>query len=136
MFLCVHMQVVIIYGLTVETEDRAWFTRFCRMRVTRFLGQVSMAVYLLHLTVKDYSYLVHKSLSGITANLSLSTVCDKNETLYSIPEHECHDLLLYYFPPAWTIPVNTILTIIVAAFATKIIEDPCRKWLKAKSSKF
>ena len=26
-FFCVHMQVVVIYGLTVESKNMAWFTR-------------------------------------------------------------------------------------------------------------
>ena len=131
-FFCVHMQVVVIYGMTVETEDMAWFTRLCRMRVTRFLGQVSMAVYLLHLTVKDYSHMLHRSLTGMEANISLRSGCDENKTLYSIPDHDCYQLLLYYVPQAWTIPINTVLTIIVAALATILIEEPLRKLLKAK----
>ena len=131
-FFCVHMQVVVIYGMTVETEDMAWFTRLCRMRVTRFLGQVSMAVYLLHLTVKDYSHMLHRSLTGMEVNISLKSVCDENKTLYSIPDHDCYQLLLYYVPQAWTIPINTVLTIIVATLATIFIEEPLRKLLKAK----
>ena len=133
-FFCVHMQVVVVYGLTVETEDMAWFTRLCRMRVTRFLGQVSMAVYLLHLTVKDYSHMLHRSLTGVDANISMKSMCDENKTLYSIPDHDCHQLLHYLVPSAWTIPINTVLTIIVATLATKLIEDPLRKLLKAKPS--
>ena len=130
-FFCVHMQVVVIYGMTVETEDMAWFTRLCRMRVTRFLGQVSMAVYLLHLTVKDYSHMLHRSLTGMEANISLRSGCDENKTLYSIPDHDCYQLLLYYAPQAWTIPINTVLTIIVPTLATIFIEEPLRKLLKA-----
>ena len=128
-FVCVHMQVVIIYGLTVETEDMAWFTRLCRMRVTRFLGQVSLAVYLLHLIVKEYSYLLYKSITGLDDDSSLRFVCDED----SVPDNECYWMFLFGLP-AWTIPINTVLTIIVATYAYKFFEEPLRSWLKAKPS--
>ena len=128
-FVCVHMQVVIIYGLTVETENMAWFTRLCRMRMTRFLGKVSLAVYLLHLIVKEYSYLLYKSLTGINDDSSLRSVCDENST----PGHECHWMFLFGLP-TWTIPINTVLTIFLATYTYKFFEEPLRSWLKAKTS--
>ena len=78
--------------------------------------------------------MLHRSLTGVDANISMKSLCDENHTLYSIPDHDCHQLLHYLVPSAWTIPINTVLTIIVATLATKLIEDPLRKLLKAKPS--
>ena len=76
--------------------------------------------------------MLHRSLTGMEANISLKSGCNENKTLYSIPDHDCYQLLLYFVPQAWTIPINTVLTIIVAALATIFIEEPLRKLLKAK----
>ena len=127
-FVCVHMQVVIIYGLTVETEDMAWFTRLCRMRVTRFLGQVSMAVYLLHLTVKDYLFELLK--------LYITNPIDCENNNNSVYVHcalytaDCQTCPPMFLSPWWLGLISLPVVILVADLFTRFVETPAKNWLR------
>ena len=52
-FVCVHLQLVIILGLTRD-GGRSWLARLCRNTVVMFFGEQSLAIYLLHDPVLIY----------------------------------------------------------------------------------
>jgi len=80
-FLCVHVMAIIIFGLTAD-GGRSVVGAFFRLRVSRFLGRISMAVYLLHIPVSLYCehylyihtyYLTHIG-TTMAATLVISTI--------------------------------------------------------------
>ena len=55
-FAC-HLQLMIIVGMCLDS-GKSWTTRFFKTRFMQFLGRISMALYLVHMIVRNVIILV------------------------------------------------------------------------------
>ena len=128
-FVCVNMQLVIIYGLTGDTGGMSYFTRLCRTKVARYLGNISMAVYLLHLTVKDYLFELLKLY--ITSPIDCKN--NNNNSVYihcAMYTAECQTCPAMFLSPWWIGLISLPVVFLVADLAKRFVETPAKSWLR------
>jgi hypothetical protein len=122
-------QLEVIVGLTRDRSS-SLAGRYLRTPVGDWLGERSMAIYLVHYPLIFYlCWIIHgKSLSW-PANLDC-TKFDKGTSQYDTCQSDLRSFNDAQSIPEWGIPVVCVSAVLLAAFLYTTVETPCRKLLR------
>lgn len=129
------LQLTILVALTRDgLTSRA--SAFLRHVWLQFLGTLSMCIYLVHWPV--IFYLCWALNDGKSVYWPETMDCSNNTVAMSPAKHEkCVTDVQNYLDartlPGWGIPVVIVITLILSLALFHIVEEPCRKFFRAKS---
>ena len=112
---------------TDSTQSYSYFARLCATSLLQFLGEISYALYLVHVPIMDwFGYMHGGKLTRPTCNGGGDDkVCDAAWYEYNRSK----------LVPIWMVAPLTFLSILFAFVLTRRVETPCRHFLRsAKSS--
>ena len=110
---------------TDSTQSYSYFAQLCATSLLQFLGEISYALYLVHLPIMDwFGYMHGGKLTRPTCNGGGDDkVCDEAWDEYNRSK----------LVPIWMAAPLTFVSIIFAFVLTKCVEKPCRHFLRSTS---
>eukprot|EP00455_Lapot_gusevi_P019571 TRINITY_DN2090_c0_g1_i1.p1 TRINITY_DN2090_c0_g1~~TRINITY_DN2090_c0_g1_i1.p1 ORF type:complete len:467 (+),score=112.92 TRINITY_DN2090_c0_g1_i1:96-1496(+) len=121
-------QLQVVVALTRDGgASRA--SRVLTTRLSQWLGQISMSIYLIHFLVMYYlCWAVHGSMLSYPDNMNCDSVAEAQRASCKAAVEVISKAVTL---PVWGIPVAAILSLLAAAILHYGVEEPARKALRA-----
>ena len=130
--------VVILVGLDLSANSVT--AKFCLQPACQWLGKISMALYLCHMPVCQWLVLLCNGPTEWTHGgkigprwedfHSFHRACRRFKKLHGVADPDCAAWSDAHHLGAWSVPLVTLLSIVVAACLEKYFETPARLWIR------
>lgn len=125
------LQLEVIIALT-RASPTALVNRFLNHPILQYLGEISMAIYLVHIPVMQYlCWIIEGGRLKWPTELDCSVYDD--DTSEQNCEDEVHDFTRKILIPLWGMPVVWGVSLVLAVILYHGIEEPSRKLLRSST---